>query len=478
LCLLVPVIMTACGDVHHDTDAGQPVADGSQVIRTVTVQRDQGGGGTVTSTVGGIDCGATCAAHVPDGTTMVLTASPDEKSVFAGWSGPCSGTERMCTFTVSGDVTVSAAFAVKRYTVTVMIADPGSGTVTGAPGGLSCPGNCSISVDVGTQVTLTAAANPGWRAPSWSVAACSGTGPCVLTINGDQTVTATFIPISCGNGIKEGTEECDDGNGNDHDDCTNACKVAKCGDGIQKTVGANLEQCDDANTNDHDDCTNACKVARCGDGIQKTVGANLEQCDDGNTNDHDDCTNACRTATCGDGIQKTVGANLEQCDDGNGSNTDDCTNACKNAVCGDRFVWGGHEQCDDGPTGDSFCTASCHCGGPGEPCCQTGPKCGAGTGCTANNLCSACPVPDSRIEVCQSGFPGSRTCTDTIASVFDIITGSIAVTISGVNGEVTHSATQNGARQINFSATVHEGDVFNPGKNTTAYNVSWCRLLN
>ena len=404
LCLLVPVIMTACGAVHHDADAGQAVADGSKAVRTVTVVLGQAGGGTVTSTVDGIDCGATCAAHVPDGTTVVLTASPDEMSVFAGWSGPCSGTERMCTFTVSGDVTVGAAFAVKRYTLTVMIT--GSGTVTGGPAGLSCPGNCSVSVDVGTRVTLTAAASPGWRSASWNVAACSGAGPCVLMINADQTITAAFVPISCGNGIQEGTEECDDGNRNDHDDCTNACKVA----------------------------------------------------------------------TCGDGIQKTTGTNLEQCDDGNSSNIDACTNVCKNATCGDRFVWGGHEECDDGPTGDNFCTGSCHCGGLGEPCCETGPKCDVGTGCAANNRCSACPISDVRTETCQSGWPGSRTCTNTIASVSDIIVGSIAVAISGFNGEVSHSATQSGARQINFSATVNEGDTFNPGKNTTTYNISWCRL--
>ena len=513
VCVLASVAASGCGEpvpLHPDTKP-QP--------HKITVERSHAGGGKVTSTDPSIDCGAMCTASVADGSTVVLTATPNDKSVFAGWSGPCSGTDVTCSFTANGDVTVGAAFDVKHYTVTVVLEGgvPATdvGTVSGTPGGLNCSarsGACSASVDVGAQVTLTAAAAAGWRFVRWSVASCGGTAPCVLTVNADQTVTATFAPFACGNNIKEAGEECDDGNTNDHDDCTNACTIARCGDGISKTSGTNIEQCDDHNTNNQDDCTNACMIATCGDGILKTSGTNpeqcddqntnnqddctnactiarcgdgiqktsgtspLEQCDDQNSNNQDDCTNACMTAKCGDGIQKTSGTNpLEQCDDANTSNNDACTNVCQSATCGDRFIWTGHEECDSGPTGDSFCNNACHCGGVGEPCCATGPKCDAGTGCTAQNLCSACPVRDFRIETCVSSWPGDRTCTDTINSASDIL-GSIAVTILGLNGEVRHSTMQNGPRQINFSATVHEGDVFNPGKNTTMYNVTWCRL--
>lgn len=281
-------------------------------------------------------------------------------------------------------------------------------------------------------------------------------------------------PIACGNGIRESGEECDDGNSNDHDDCTNSCKTASCGDGIQKTIRTDAEECDDGNVNDHDDCTNACKIAVCGDGIRKMIGANTEGCDDGNPNDQDDCTNACGVAMCGDGIRQTRGINLEECDDGNDSNDDTCVNACKNAVCGDRFTWGGHEECDDGPTGGNSCDSSCHCGGVGEPCCATGARCDTGV-CSANR-CATCPNPETRSEICESKWPGENTCTDTIISASDIVQGSLDSAISGHNGEVTHSVTQTGSRQIDFSARVHEGDLFNPGKNTTMYEIRWCRL--
>src|SRR5688500_6946208 len=41
----------------------------------------------------------------------------------------------------------------------------------------------------------------------------------------------------CGNGVMEGTEECDDGNTNGGDDCTASCKPAACGDGVVNLAG-------------------------------------------------------------------------------------------------------------------------------------------------------------------------------------------------------------------------------------------------
>jgi hypothetical protein len=119
LCLIVLVIAAACGGVNvvgdaQSVDDAQPDADHPPAMRTITVQRGHGGSGTVTSSTGGIACGATCATSVADGTAMVLTAAPDTSSVFAGWSGPCTGTSLTCSFMVSGDVAVVAELDVKR----------------------------------------------------------------------------------------------------------------------------------------------------------------------------------------------------------------------------------------------------------------------------------------------------------------------------------------------------------------------------
>jgi cysteine-rich repeat protein len=90
--------------------------------------------------------------------------------------------------------------------------------------------------------------------------------------------------LLCGNGVIDVGEQCDDGNENDHDACTNKCLKASCGDGITET---GVEECDDGNNNETDACTPHCKKARCGDGIVET---GVEECDDGNDVPGDGCT--------------------------------------------------------------------------------------------------------------------------------------------------------------------------------------------
>ena len=52
-------------------------------------------------------------------------------------------------------------------------------------------------------------------------------------------------------------EACDDGNDDPRDDCTNACELARCGDGI---VHRGVEECDDANSFSGDACSTECKI--------------------------------------------------------------------------------------------------------------------------------------------------------------------------------------------------------------------------
>jgi cysteine-rich repeat protein len=58
---------------------------------------------------------------------------------------------------------------------------------------------------------------------------------------------------TCGNGILDATEQCDDGNNTDGDGCSATCQTV-CGDG--KLLGK--EECDDGNTKDGDGCSAAC----------------------------------------------------------------------------------------------------------------------------------------------------------------------------------------------------------------------------
>jgi hypothetical protein len=76
---------------------------------------------------------------------------------------------------------------------------------------------------------------------------------------------------TCGNGVREGTEQCDDGNTTGGDGCSSTCGVeAICGDG---TVEGG-EECDDGNRTDGDGCSSVCRVELCA-GVATASGERL-----------------------------------------------------------------------------------------------------------------------------------------------------------------------------------------------------------
>jgi len=84
--------------------------------------------------------------------------------------------------------------------ITVTLAGTGSGTVSPSRAGNSCGANCYSGFASGSSVTLTATPASGSTFTGWS-GACSGTGSCVLTVNGSMAVTATFTARpTCSNG--------------------------------------------------------------------------------------------------------------------------------------------------------------------------------------------------------------------------------------------------------------------------------------
>jgi hypothetical protein len=80
----------------------------------LTVSRGGTGNGTVTSSPAGINCGAICAAAYANGTLVALTATPAKNSLFAGWSGACSGATS-CVVTMTAARSVTATFAKQTH---------------------------------------------------------------------------------------------------------------------------------------------------------------------------------------------------------------------------------------------------------------------------------------------------------------------------------------------------------------------------
>ncbi len=168
----------------------------------LTVTKDGTGSGTVISAPAGINCGSICSAQFPAGSTVSLTPSAASGSVFAGWSGDCSGTGA-CTVTMNAARSVTATFnAAPTYQLTVTKAGTGGGTVSSSPPGISCGSTCSANFNQGSSVTLTATPDSGSTFMGWSGGGCSGTGSCTVNMSANQTVTATFnsgssLPPEC-----------------------------------------------------------------------------------------------------------------------------------------------------------------------------------------------------------------------------------------------------------------------------------------
>jgi len=114
---------------------------------------------------------------------------------------------------------------------------------------------------------------------------CNPNNPAITTDDNaacNWSAWACTAPGSCGNGTRDTGEECDDGNENNGDACTNTCDNNVCGDGF---VNTGVEACDNGPLNNVpctpeygrtcNYCTSACRLGTvsggyCGDGDIQT----------------------------------------------------------------------------------------------------------------------------------------------------------------------------------------------------------------
>lgn len=218
----------------------------------------------------------------------------------------------------------------------------------------------------------------------------------------------------CGNGIVEGTEECDDGNLISGDGCSSTCQIEP---GI-------CRECQ---------CTFGEPV--CGNGLLETG----EQCDDGNNEDGDGCSSTCQWEEyCGDGIiQPGLG---EVCDSGVGCGglpgprvcADDCTEClCAPFLCVPGTI-PDMATCTCVP---APCTQDSDCGDP-DQCSQCnlasgvcepkpdGALCEDGDLCTMDTCSAGFCLPDTAVT-CDDGNPcTSDSCDPDVGCVHEPLTGT------------------------------------------------------
>lgn len=148
------------------------------------------GSGVVVSSSGGISCGDACVGIVPYNTTVTLTATGEEGSVFDGWTGSCRSKSGVCTIKMTKASSATAAFA-PVFPLTVLIA--GEGNVKSTPKGIDCGQSCSAMVKADTRVKLKAMADPGSLFYGWTGCPSVSGARCTVAMNQAQHVEADFV---------------------------------------------------------------------------------------------------------------------------------------------------------------------------------------------------------------------------------------------------------------------------------------------
>jgi uncharacterized repeat protein (TIGR01451 family) len=159
-------------------DADKTVTANFTLINyNLTVAVDPVGGGTTDPAVG--------VHSYSYGTVVDVTATPAAGFAFVSWSGACTGSGA-CQVTMDGDKTVTATFAGISVNLTVEVSPTGGGTTVPAAG--------VHAYAYGVVANVTATPAGGFVFSSWS-GACTGSGPCSVTMDADKTVTANFTEL-------------------------------------------------------------------------------------------------------------------------------------------------------------------------------------------------------------------------------------------------------------------------------------------
>ena len=170
---------TGTGTCSVTMNANKTVtANFTAVNYTLTTAVSPSGGGTTNPAVG---------PHTyASGAVVAVTATPAAGYTFSSWSGACTGTGT-CSVTMNANKTVTANFTAVNYTLTTAVSPTGGGTTNPAVG--------PHTYASGTVVAVTATPAAGYAFSSWS-GACTGTGTCSVTMNGNKTVTANFTQVN------------------------------------------------------------------------------------------------------------------------------------------------------------------------------------------------------------------------------------------------------------------------------------------
>ena len=169
--LLLGLILVSCSK-DSGGDSPNPEPPEEKLKFTLTVSAGEGGS---VDTAGGT---------YNEGTTVTVTATPDENYLFEKWSGTENSTNNPLNIVLTSNENITANF-IEKFELTLEIEGEGSIEEKVIQSGKEYAS--------GTEVELTAVAAEGWVFSSWSEALEGSDNPKNIVIDDNKTVKATFI---------------------------------------------------------------------------------------------------------------------------------------------------------------------------------------------------------------------------------------------------------------------------------------------
>jgi len=216
--------------------------------------------------------------------------------------GACSDSGDQATGSDSSTGTAESSSGGDSITDPTTPADSSSGDTT-------CADDCASTGGTSTSAPTTGIDTSGSGGGGDESSSGESSGP-------SESSSSEGPSGVCGNGVVEGTEDCDDSG--ESATCDDDCTPAECGDDNLNVAAGEI--CDQGG--ESFSCDVDCTPPSCGDGL---VNASFDEvCDDGGSSPT--CDDDCTLPECGDGTQNL--AVLETCDDGNNLSNDGCSASC------------------------------------------------------------------------------------------------------------------------------------------------------